>query len=141
MTGKKPKRKLPTGTPNTTTKGGLSAADICRIIKLCNKNSVTSITVDGLSISFAPKRTLGLHNKPEVTPVVETTSDAPSGSSNVQESEVTSVATQLDAELELEAELDALAIEDPSAYEALMIDDQLNGGRGLAATYEATRNS
>lgn len=109
--------------------GGLSAADICRIIKECRKSGVTSFSFNGLAFELVPNRKTAAI---ETFPVVEK-SPVSFGDSSVSEvgEDDRSIAAASDLEALEEIQMQQLLIEDPTAHEALMIDRNLNPHREI----------
>lgn len=104
---------------------GLQAKEICRIIKVCQKSRVLSLELGAIRISFQGANSRSVSK--EASEIAETKSIPLAGevSAHADVEVPRSLLTPADKDALEEAQIAQLMIDDPSAYEKLMIDDHL----------------
>lgn len=123
--GKNSTKSSITGTSSTEEKSEkqvLSAGDICRIIKQCQGSGISELSYLGLSLKFHSHRNEsadGDRNASAHEPVVNDLGEAP-----LQElsKETKEEAELMNREALEEAEISQLLIDDPAAYEKMVMD-------------------
>lgn len=105
----------------------LKATDICNIIKVCGANSVSEISLHGITIKFQSQRN-------EIAPTLGPASDPLDTPVEVSEisKEATKQAEDFDRAQLLDSEEALLLIDDPTGFERTQIDQDIERNRGLS---------
>jgi len=104
---------------------GLQVKDICGIIKACNSANVSSLKLGQLEITFQPKVVPTCAES--TVPTESFTQALNSGSKEIELP--TSLATEADQQVLEDLQRSQLMMDDPVAFEALMVDDHMERQR------------
>lgn len=114
-----------TDEPRVERRRGFNAAEICYIIRVASKHNVTGLKIGDLSLSFA--RSQGHGDQPNRSSVDSVKPVAP-GSNRAEN--VNALTDENQREIMEDIYSRQLMIDDPVAYEQLVMDDQEAGQRG-----------